>query len=126
MPYNINHLANLNIVEVEFIDHISGSDLREATTKCIALQKEIGADKFLVHANGSEVLASFVEFYDLAEKQYHAEGLNRQSRIAVIFPTVLRTQDAAKFYETVCKNRGWNAQVHPNRQDALDWLLDSI
>ena len=66
MPYNINHLANLNIVEVEFIDHISGSDLREATTKCIALQKEIGADKFLVHANGSEVLASFVEFYDLA------------------------------------------------------------
>jgi len=125
MSYTINHLANLDIVELTFTGIISGSDLREATTECIDLQKETGVTRFLVHANGSEVVASFVDLYDLAEKQYHKEGLYRQSRVAVVFPTTLSAQTAADFYKNVCRNRGWNAQIHPNRQSALDWLMDA-
>ncbi len=125
MPYTINHLTNLDIVELALTGFVSGSDLREATTKCIDLQKEAGVTRFLVYINGSEILASFVDVYDIAEKQYHREGVDRQSRIAVIFPTTLSAQAASNFYETVCQNRGWNAQVHPNRKIALDWLMDA-
>ena len=125
MPYTINHLTNLDIVELALTGFVSGSDLREATTKCIDLQKEAGVTRFLVYINGSEILASFIDIYDLAEKQYHREGVDRQSRIAVIFPTTLSAQAASDFYETVCQNRGWNAQVHPSRQSALDWLFDT-
>ena len=126
MPYTICHHANPNIVEVSFVDSISGSDLREATTKAIAFQKENGVNRFLVHTNGSEVISGFIELYDLAEKQYHAEGLKRNSRIAVVFPVTLSAQAAANFYETVCLNRGWNALVHPDRQAAIDWLIGDI
>lgn len=125
MPYTINQLANLDIVELELTGIISGSNLREATTKCIDLQRKTGVTRFLVSANGSEVIASFVDVYDIAEKQYHREGLSRQSRVAVVVTTALGAKAAADFYETVCQNRGWNAQVHPNRQSALDWLTDA-
>ena len=123
MPYNINQLANPDIVEVEFSGDISADDLREVTTKCIDLQKETNTRRFLVQLHRSEVVASFFDVYDLADQQYQREGLNRTSRIAVVLPTALSAQAAADFYETVCVNRGWNAQVHPHRQSALDWLM---
>ena len=123
MPYNINQLANPDIVEVIFSGNISANDLREVTTKCIELQKETNVSRFLVQLHQSEVVASFFDVYDLADQQYQSEGLNRNSRIAVVFPTALSAQAAAEFYETVCVNRSWNAQVHPHRQSALDWLM---
>ena len=123
MPYNINHLANPDIVEVVFSGDVSANDLREVTTKCIGLQKETNASKFLVQLHRSEVVASFFDVYDLADNQYQREGLDRKSMIAVVLPTALSAQAAADFYETVCVNRGWNAQVHPHRQSALDWLM---
>ena len=126
MPYTISHHANPNIVEVAFVDIISSSDLREATTKAIAFQKESGVNRFLVHTNGSEVIAGLIDLFDIAESQYHAEGLNRNSRIAVVFPATLSAQAAANFYETICQNRGWNAQVHSDRQAAINWLLVDI
>lgn len=126
MPYTISHHINPNIVEVTFVDLISSSDLREATTKAIAFQKETGVNRFLVHTKGSEVIAGFIDLFEIAETQYHAEGLNRSSRIAVVFPATLSAQAAANFYETVCQNRGWNAQVHSDRQAAIDWLIGDI
>jgi hypothetical protein len=125
MPYTINHHTNLDIGELAFTGFVSGSELREATTNCIDLQKKVGVTRFLVYVNGSEILASFVDLYEIAEKQYDREGVDRQSRIAVVFPTTLSAQAASHFYETVCQNRGWNAQVHPDRESALDWLMDT-
>ena len=123
MPYSIKHLPDLAIVEVARTGLISGDDLREATSECITLQKHTGVTKFIVDANGWEVIASFLDVYNLADQQYSNEGLDRKTHIAVILPTSISAQAAADFYETVCKNRGWNARVHPNRQSALEWLM---
>jgi hypothetical protein len=123
MPYIVKHLPNLAIAEITLTGDISGNDLREVTSECITLQKLTGIKRFLVDANGWEVVASFLDVYEIAETQYQAEGLHRHSHIAVVLPTALSAQVAANFYETVCQNRGWNAVVHRNSQSALDWLM---
>ena len=124
VPYSVKHDPLLGIVEVTFTGLLSGADLREATTECIALQKQTGATRFLVDLNGSELGASTLDIYDLPDKQYGEEDLDIHSRIAVILPTTGKTREAALFYEAACRNRGWHTKVLPDRQSAIEWLKE--
>ena len=126
MSYSITYDPDLDIINLEFTKEISGRDLSEVTSKCISLQKQTRVLRFLVEINGWEVVASFVELYKLVYEQYVAEALHRLSRIAVVLPSTLSGQAAANFYETVSQNAGWNAQVFASRQEAIDWLTNSL
>ena len=108
-----------------FSDITSGRDLQEATTKCILLAKEQGTVQFLVDAEELELFAPLVDIIDLPDKQYVVEGLERLSRVALVNPKSPKAKEAAYFYETVCINRGWNVQLFPNRDDAIEWLTST-
>ena len=122
MAYTVTHDAAQDIVEVKFTGPVSGADLKQATTECIAIQKSAGAMQFLIDADESELKASTLDIYDIPGKQYWDQNLDRRTRIAVILPGAPRTRKAALFYEAACRNRGWNAQVLPDRDSAIDWL----
>jgi hypothetical protein len=122
MPYSVKHDPVQGIVEVTLTGPITGADLRAATTECTSLQKQTGATRFLIDANGWDVSASLVDIYEIPTVQYWREGLDRHSLIATIFPGSASGQQAANFYETVCQNRGWHARVFPDRQGAVAWL----
>ena len=124
MSYSVKHDPLPGIVEATFTGSIAGADLRNATTECIALQKQTGATRFLVDLNGSELGASTLDIYDLPDKQYGDEDLDIHSHIAVIVPAAGRTREAALFYEAACRNRGWHTKVFPDRQSAIDWLKE--
>jgi len=126
MPYTVKHDPILDIVEVTFIGSITSIDLREATSKCITLQKQMGVTRFLVEANGCDVIASLFDIYYVIDKQYWHEELDRQSRIAVLLPTSVTAVEAANFYEFARQKHGWNARLQPNRQSALEWLTGTI
>jgi hypothetical protein len=123
MSWNANHNQILNIVELVFTSLTTAQDLKEATSKCIALGKENETNRFLVNAEELELLAPLVDIYDLPDKQYIAEQADRFSRIAVVLPRSSQAKEAVQFYETVCMNRGWAAKIVSTRQDAVDWLV---
>ena len=125
MPYSITHIIGMALVELTFAGPITGADLKESTAECIALQKERGVTRFLIDGDDWEVVAPLVDVLDLPDKHYWDERVLKQTRIAVVLPVSKRSREAVRFYETACKNRGWNAQLHPNRQTAIDWLTDS-
>ena len=125
MSYAIRHIPEMEIVELGFTGTISGSALKEATTQCIRLQKEMGITRFLVDGNDWEVAASVVDIYKLPAEQYWDEKVLRQTRIAVVMPGSADAQEAVQFYRDACWNQGWNAQIHLDRKSALDWLTDS-
>lgn len=123
MSYALKHDSVLDIAEVVFTGLITGTDLSDSTTQCTSLQKQTGTTRFLVDANDWDMGASLVQIFNLPDEQYWKEGLNPKSRIAVILPGAASTQDAARFYEAACQNRGWNAKVCPDRQSAIAWLM---
>lgn len=123
MPYNVKHDPVLDIIEVTLTGLITETDLREATTQAISIQKQRGTTRFLVDANGRDVQAPLIDIYEIPNAQYRNEELNIRSRIAVILSASVSVQEAARFYETVCFNRGWNAKICADRQSATDWLL---
>ncbi len=123
MPWNAKHNETLQLIEVVYTGLTTARDLQEATSKCIAMGKEKGINRFLVDSEGLELSASFVDVFELCDKKYTAEKADRLSRIAVVLPRSTEAQEVARFYETVCRNRGWMANVVSTRQEAIDWLL---
>ena len=87
------------------------------------MQKRTGITKFLVDVNGWDVQVPLIDIYEIPKTQYGKEELDVRSRIAVILSASASVQEAARFYETVCFNRGWNAKICSDRQSAMDWLL---
>jgi len=125
MSYTITHIPEKAVVELSFTGSIAGVDLKEATTQCTNLQKEMGVTRFLVDGSDWDVVASVVDIYQLPAKQYWDEKVLRQTRIAVVLPSSADAQEAVKFYRDACRNQCWNAQVHLDRESALDWLTDT-
>ena len=125
MPYAIKHVPELKMIEVVLTGVITGADLNRATTECVSLQKQTGVTTFLIDANGWEVTASPIDIFDLPARQYREEGVKRESRIAVIRPTSSSAREAARTYETMCRNRGWQARICQDRQSAINWLVDT-
>jgi len=125
MAWMLEYDGTLRIVDIVFSGITSGRDLQEATTKCILLAKEQGTVQFLVDAEELELFAPLVDIIDLPDKQYVVEGLERLSRVALVNPKSPKAKEAAYFYETVCINRGWNVQLFPNRDDAIEWLTNT-
>jgi len=123
MPWNVSHDSAINVVVVTYAGRTTGDDLRAATSAAIALGKEKDTTNFLVDASALELTASIFDVYELPTQQYVNEGVERTSRIAVIRPISPDALDAAKFYETVCQNRGWFAKLFAGRQSAVSWLI---
>ena len=126
MTWTATYNQSLQIVEIVYTGRTNSSDLQEGTSRSILLGKENNTTLFLVDATELKLTASLIDIYNLPDKQYLSEGVDRVSRIAVIRPRSPRSQEAAQFYETVCHNRGWTAKVVATRDEALDWLLDRI
>ena len=118
--YKLN--PTLRIIEVAYSGTTTARDLKESTSEFISLEKEKGINQFLIDTSEMELAASLVNIYDLPDKQYVEENADRSGRVALLLPTSSREKEAVQFYETVCKNRGWNVQTFLERQEAIDWL----
>lgn len=126
MSYAINHNASLGVIELTYSGRITGTDLKEATSKCISLGKQTGTTKFLVDEAGMDLAASAVDLFDLPSKQYADEGANRRALVAVILPTSKEARDAVQFYAVACQNYGWLVRLFAERQTAINWLTSNI
>ena len=122
MPFTVTQDVP-RIVEVAFTAPITEADIIGATAACASLQKQTGAVAFLLDVNAWDAGGPLIELYNLVDKQYGDLALDRRTRIAVLQPTTASGQEAARFYETLCRNRGWIAQVCPDRAGAVAWLL---
>lgn len=126
MPYTIKHNSSLGVIEVTYSGLVTGTDLKEATSKCISLGKQTGTTKFLVDEAGMELAASLVDLLMLPEAQYVDEEADRQGHVAVILPASKKAREAIQFYEIACKNRGWIVQVFSDHRSAIDWLRGNL
>lgn len=123
MSWNYEENPKLQIVEVEYKDHITGDDLHESNSEFIRLQKEKSLIKFLIDATQAELIASLADLYSLPTTLYTEESADRLGQVALLLPTSPKAKEAARFYETVCKNRGWRVQTFSERQKAVNWLI---
>ena len=124
MPFNVRHDPDPGVATLTFAGAITNEDLLGSSVECIALQKSTGCLRYVIESADWDLAASSVDIYALPTREYPKADLDRRTRIAIVQPTNDRAREAARFYESTCRNRGWNARVQPDRESALAWLKE--
>ena len=125
MPFKVDHDSGLGIATLTLSGTITNEDLVASSVQCIALQKATGCLRYVIESADWNLVASSVDIYALPAREYPKAELDRRTRIAIVQPTNEKAREAARFYESTCRNRGWNARVHADRDAALAWLKDA-
>ena len=122
MGWRYTYDTTLQVVEVVYAGETTDRDLRDSTSAFISLEKEKGVNRFLVDATEMKLAFSLADIYDLPTKQYVDQKADRQGCVAVILPNSRESKQAVRFYENVCRNRGWMVQAFSDREAAKAWL----
>jgi hypothetical protein len=126
MPWSLEHIENLQIVELTISGRVSGDELKDAAAARIALGQEKGVDKYIINVTHIDAPESTTaEVYDIPTKMYAEKNLSRASQIAVIAPLSSESMWVTGLYEDICVNRGWRVQTFLDRNLAIDWLQES-
>ena len=122
MPWTYTINPTLQIVEVAYSGNTTARDLQESTTEFIALEKEKSINRFLIDTSEMVLSASILDIHNLPAIQYLEEEADLRGRVALMLPSSPREKEAVNFYETVCRNRGWDVVTFTEHQEAIKWL----
>ena len=103
----------------------SGTKGEGVRGQAIAVQKEGRPDRVLINAMIMTACPSLVDMWHLVESYPQLEA-PRRTRLAAIRPQVPGKTDVAGFFETICKNRCYNAKAFHIREDAEGWLRKKV
>jgi hypothetical protein len=126
MPWNVNFNTSLGIIEEVFYGLVTASELTEATSQRISLQKETSITKILNDVSDIKLEASVIDILNFPDKQYPEENVDRKTRMALILPKCNKARNMAEFFMTASLNRGWTVRPFEERQSALDWLKPQL
>ncbi|MGO8928630.1 MAG: STAS/SEC14 domain-containing protein [Limisphaerales bacterium] len=121
MPWAIEYLADKETLVVAPTGCVSDDDARELTGQAIALLQETQATRVLSDCRGMESAPSVAAVYWLVH-DYANRGVPRQTRIAVVHSKAPQAVELARFYETVCFNRRYQAKAFHSKEAAEAWL----
>ena len=120
----VQYHAPLAVVETEFRDSLSPTELVAAVRDAVAVARAHGAHLFLADCLRLTGGHSVFDLFALAERLPEL-GLPRGSREALIMPSAPGAAFDAEFWETVCRNRGFEVRGFTSREQALAWLANT-
>jgi hypothetical protein len=126
MPWSVNFNPSLGIIEEVFYGLVTASELTEATSQRISLQKETSITKILNDVSDIKLEASVIDILNFPDKQYPEENVDRKTRMALILPKCNKARNMAEFFMTASLNRGWTVRPFEERQSALNWLQTQL
>lgn len=121
MPQQTRYDSEKGIVALTYTGRVTMPEVREATDRAIALQKEHHTHRVLIDPRTMIAWPSFAEMLGLVES-YPQMEVPSETQLAVLRPVTSDPTDLSGFYETVCQNRCYNARVFPTREAAEAWL----
>lgn len=97
--------------------YILGAEI-DTLEKAIEVSQQCKCKKLLFDHRKATVVARTLESYD-RPTIYENLGFDRITKLASL---VSEINDELRFYETVCRNRGWQMRVFDEYADAAAWL----
>jgi hypothetical protein len=124
MPWHIRVLENPTIIAVTYEGVIPPAELPVVFAAGIAEGK--ARQRWLFLTDLSE-LQSGPTVIDLIQQvaQFETMGVDHRVREAIIMPGIASMEKEARFYETACRNRGYNARLFATREAGIAWLIEN-
>ncbi len=124
MKCSVEYDPELKLVQCIFAGPVSVDDINQSQIKAINLARENNTNMILIDDSEWETELSTIDIYQYPQL-YYEMNVDPNTKAAIILPSSHAAKRDARFYETVCRNSGWNIAVFQKRQDAIGWLLDN-
>lgn len=123
MTWKIQVNAELGLIETIYSGQLTKQEALEATAETLAQAAATGDGPYLFLSDflDAESVQSTLDLHS-TPSEWEATGVSRASKLALIVPKGGKGWEDARFYETTCRNRGWQVAVFSQRQEAMDWL----
>ena len=121
MTWDVRYLDDTNIIYIVNKGASTNQDYEEQTIKALELAKEHNTHLFLTDNSEATNKAAILEIFYLPAL-YDKLGAYKINKLGVIVPNTPYKNEDYKFYETLCKNRGWNVKLFHDKDDAIEWL----
>jgi hypothetical protein len=117
MPFTVRYDPDSSFVVTVFKGKVNLKELLAEEDESIALAIKNGTYKFLVDLVDCESCISIMDLYEFPNR--YEEKLKRPICVAVMKPLSPKAQKDLDFYETVCRNRGWNIMTFEKKEDSV-------
>ena len=124
MPGTVEYVSELGIVKLTYVGKVTADEFREGAVRALDLSRENNTRLFLVDDSKWEGGTSVFDLYELPTL-FTELGFKRDSKGALILPpSGTAESNDAHFFETTFINKGWQAKVFTDRQEAISWLTN--
>lgn len=121
MGFKVAYNSNLNVIQIDLSGDVSLSDLNNAAKAYVTLSRDESCSNFLIDATHQTDSPSLSDLYN-RPKFYYDQNFKRTTVVAYVMPHSPKARKAARFWETVCYNRGWQIQMFEKSQDAEKYI----
>ena len=122
MAYIIEFVEDFGYVHVVFSGDVTLGALEGCRDELKAALSHNGCRRLLVEGDGVNLRQSVAEEYEFTSEH----RLNFPAGIRIALLADPETVEYFRFVENVSQNRGVNQKVFLDRDDALEWLLDTV
>lgn len=121
MSYTISYIEENNIVSVTACGRLTMEEYKKGSKEVVDLLAKHNSTRLLVDDRLLDNAASIFDFYDLP-KFFREIGLPSHVRVALLYSATARDKRDIEFFETVCKNSGYNVTIFYSYDEAMEWL----
>jgi hypothetical protein len=121
MPEKTDYVPEKGIIILTYTGKVTMDEVRAATMKAIAIQKEKQTDRVVIDPSDMIAWPSLADMFALVASYPELE-VPRRTRLAVVRPKAPDKTDLTGFFEVVCQNRCYNAKSFDTREAAEEWV----
>ncbi|MHC4117100.1 MAG: hypothetical protein ACYSWO_06300 [Planctomycetota bacterium] len=121
MTWKVEFNDEFGFIETVYTGKLTKQNKQDSTAQALALARGDGPHLFLADIQDAELELSLFDLYDIPG-EWDVAGATRRNKLAVVAREGGRLWQDLKFFETVCRNRGWKVGIFSGRQDAIGWL----
>ncbi len=121
MSWKLSYDAELKAICCAYIGHVTAAEFKASNLETIKHAKKHKTYLLLIDDSKLESAVTTTEIYDMP-KVYRELGGDRKGKIAILLPPKGAIRNDVLFYETVCRNHGWEVKSFDERSEAARWL----
>jgi hypothetical protein len=122
MSWKTNLVENPGYIEVTYSGKVSPEELFTALKNAVFLSRKNNVILFLADLTEMAGGHSVFDLYG-AISIYETLKFDAKAKEAILMTSLQDTVDEIKFYETTCKNRGFNVKIFNQKEEAISWLF---
>lgn len=124
MPWKIEIVGSPAIVEVIYEGVVTPAELKEAFGGALAAGIQHHTRSYLADLSTLTGGHSLVDLMDIVQG-LETNEIDRHMREAILVPAGTTIGPFAEFYDTACRNRGFNSRLFVDKDAAIAWLRDT-